>query len=387
MQLTGRVVKSGLGASGAALLLALCGCAGFFVPQNNNGSTTTTNNTGDYVYVANANPSSASVGAFSVSSTGTLTTLSGSPYSLTFIPTALAVSPNNSYLFVGGTTGLYIYSIASNGALTLLSNAGASIPVASIAISPDGNYLFVLQSNVITGTNTSPTSYSVTVDEYSIASTGTLTLVATPAYTTTSGTFTPQQILVSPNGGYVMAALGSVGDIVFTLSSGTLSNTVQVISLSTLSSDNALAFDSTSTHVYVARSGVSGGLVDYSVASGGVLAQVGTTLGPTGNQPVSVVLDSTGSYAYVANRGDGTITALSISSSAAPTALSGPFASGTNPLALGLDNSHKYVLAVSSGGSPDLEVYSVGSSGALTSTATSTTGSDPTLATAIALTH
>ncbi len=392
MEQMGRAVKNWSCVAVAAMLMPmLSGCAGFFVPQNNSGgSGSSTANSGDFVYVANANPSTASVAAFSLSSSGTLTTLSGAPYALTFIPTSLAVSPDNTHLYVGGTTGLYLYDIGTDGSLTAVSNAGSSVPVGSIAISPDGTYLFVLQSNVIIGTTTTPTTYAITVDEYSIASNGLLTLVATPAYSTSSGVFTPQQIRVSPNGGYVMASLGSAGDIVFTLSSGNLSNSdAGHLPGIRISSDNALVFgNSTSGFVYVARSGVSTGLVEYSVASGGVLSQVGNSLGSTGNQPASVALDSTGKFAYVANRGDGTISALSVTTTASPAALSGsPFSSGANPTSLGLDNSGKFLLAVSLGGSPDLEVYSVASGGTLAKVNSAATGTDPVLAVAVALTH
>ena len=372
------------------LSLALTGCAGFFVPVNSSSGSGTTTNTGDYVYVANANPSEASVAGFSIGS-GTLSVVSGSPYSLTFIPTALAVTPNNAYLYVGGTTGLYAYAIGSGGALSLASNSGASIPVASIAISPDGKYLFALQSNVIIGTNVTPTAYSIAIDEYQITpSTGALTLVANPSYTTNSGAFTPQMVRVSPNGGYVVAALGSAGDIVFTLSSGALSSTVQVLAESTVSSDNAIAFDSTSSYLYVARSGSSSGLAAYALSTGGVATQVGSSLGAAGSQPSAVVLDPTGKFAYVANRGDGTLSGFSITAGSVPSPLvTSPYSSGSQATALGVDNSGKYLLVVSSGGSPDLDLYAFSASvnGGLNQQASATTGTDPTLPIAIAPTH
>ncbi len=383
-----QTTKSGVLCGLVTLSLWLTGCSGFFVPQNNSGgSGSTTVNSGDYIYAANANPSEASIAGFGVSSSGTLSALSGSPYTLNFLPTALAVTPSNAYLFVGGTTGLYAYSIGSNGALTLAGNSGASIPVASIAISPDGNYLFALQSNVIVGSNT-PTAYSVTLDEYQIGTGGALTLVANPSYSTTSGTFTPQMVRVSPSGGYVALALGSAGDIVFTFASGTLSNTVQVIPEATISSDNALTFDSTSSYLYIARSGTSSGLAAYAISSTGVLSQVGSTLGAAGSQPSAVVLGPTGKFAYVTNRGDGTISAFSITAGSVPSPLVGsPYASGAQPTALGVDNSGKYLLAVSTGGSPDLDMYALGSTGGLATPTSATTQTDPALAIALALTH
>ena len=47
----------------------------------------------------------------------------------------------------------------------------------------------------------------------------------------------------------------------------------------------------------------------------------------------------------------------------------------------------KYLLAVSTGGSPDLETYTLGSTGGLTAQASATTQTDPSLPIALALTH
>src|ERR1017187_3945920 len=117
-----------LGQAAAAMgiwaLSLTIGCGNFWVYPGslNNG----TSNSGDYVYVANAPTTSGStptLAGFTVG-TGTLTAVSGSPYSLGFVPTAVAVNPANTIVFVAGTNGLFgyinAYSIGSGGALTLL---------------------------------------------------------------------------------------------------------------------------------------------------------------------------------------------------------------------------------------------------------------------------
>jgi hypothetical protein len=51
------------------------------------------------------------------------------------------------------------------------------------------------------------------------------------------------------------------------------------------------------------------------------------------------------------------------------------------------DNSKTYLAVVNEGGNPDLELFTIGSTGALTKLTTATTGTDPTEASSIAATH
>jgi hypothetical protein len=72
------------------------------------------------------------------------------------------------------------------------------------------------------------------------------------------------------------------------------------------------------------------------------------------------------------------------------TAIAGsPFSTGTTPVALAEDKSKGYVAVVNAGGGPDLQVFAISTTtpGALASTATTSTGTDPTQAIAIAATR
>ncbi|HVT98471.1 MAG TPA: beta-propeller fold lactonase family protein, partial [Acidobacteriaceae bacterium] len=103
----------------------------------------------------------------------------------------------------------------------------------------------------------------------------------------------------------------------------------------------------------------------------------------------SVLVDSTGSYVYVANRTAGTISAFLLTNTGALTAVSGsPFATGSLPVALVEDKTKAYIAVVCSGGNSDLQVFSISSTtpGALTSFATAKTGTDPTSASSLAAT-
>src|ERR1035438_264523 len=147
-------------AAAAIGIWALCfttGCGTFFIYTGNlNGGGSTTPGTKEFVYVANA--TTQTLAGFSVG-TGTLTAVSGSPNSLGFVPTALAVNPTNTLLFVGGNNAIYAYAIDSgSGALSAL-NSGSAVGLASAAsmdVSPNGQWLAVLDKN------------NITVDEFQI---------------------------------------------------------------------------------------------------------------------------------------------------------------------------------------------------------------------------
>src|SRR5205085_8765851 len=119
------------------------------------------------------------------------TAISGSPYALTFTPTAAAVNPANTILFVAGANGgvgyIASYSIGSTGALTLLTtnSIGLADPI-SMDVSPDGQWLLGLDGN------------GLTVDEYQInATNGTLTLATGATYVISNATVVPLAINVS----------------------------------------------------------------------------------------------------------------------------------------------------------------------------------------------
>ena len=379
--------KRGAAALGIWTLMLTVGCGTFFVYPGNLPSSSSS--TGDYVYVANATTST--LAGFSVG-TGKLTTVSGSPYALGFVPTAVVVNPANTIVFVAGTNGIFgyinAYSIGSGGALTLLhsNNLGSGSEV-SIDVSPDGNWLVGLDAN-------GPALGEAIVDKYQItASTGQLTLATGGSYTFPTGTATivPSGIKFAPNGNYVFAAVGTAGDLEFTFntSSGALASNQKIVLASGVS-DNALTVSPSSSYLYIARSGTGGGVGVYAIGSNGVLTPVSGSPFSAGSQPFSVVVNSAGTNVYVANQIDSTISGFSVASSGALTFLSGsPYTSGSQVDGLAIDNSKNYLLATARSGSPDLTMYSFDSAaaGKLDSSTSAQTGNDPAGAVAIAATH
>ena len=374
-------------AAAAIGIWALCftaGCGTFFVYTGTlNGGGTTTPGTGDYVYVANA--TTQTLAGFSVG-TGTLTAVSGSPYSLGFVPTALAVNPTNTLLFVGGNNAIYAYAIDSgSGALSAL-NSGSAVGLASAAsmdVSPNGQWLAVLDKN------------NITVDEFQITntSTGALAEVATPNYPVLPGaTVVAQVVKFAPNGNTLFAALGTAGYVAYAFNSatGALSNPVTPQTWTLTTSAQSLAITPDSLYLYLATSGASGGsLTAYSIVSGG-LATLGSPVA-AGSQPVSVVLNKAGTDVYVANQQSSNISGYSINASNGTLMALNPATNSATspPLALAVDNSGTYLLAIANGGNPDLAMYSYDSTttGKLDFSTSAKTGNDPTGPIAVAATH
>jgi 6-phosphogluconolactonase (cycloisomerase 2 family) len=381
------------------------GCAGFFVyPGTTTGGTGTTG-TGDYVYVANA--TTQNVAAFEVG-TGTLTPISGSPFALGYVPTAAVVNPADSVLFVASNSGIYNYSIASTGVLTSL-NSGVTTgleDVVSMAVSPDGQWLFALDG--VAAANV------LTVYEFQISSTGALS-ADTAGGATYTGTYTitaPASPIAAPvpyaltvasvsSGEFVFVALGTGGTLVipFNTSTGVQSATAPLQYApptgSNYYSNDALAVNSSTSVLYVATSNASssaGLITAYTIGSNGTNGTL-TFLasGATANFPTSVVLNSAGTDIYVANTTSDSISGFSttVSGGTLPALTNSPYPFGYAPTGLAVDRSGDYLLAISNTGNPDLTIYSYDATtaGKLDEAASTATGSDPTGAFAIAATH
>jgi 6-phosphogluconolactonase (cycloisomerase 2 family) len=73
-----------------------------------------------------------------------------------------------------------------------------------------------------------------------------------------------------------------------------------------------------------------------------LLSQLGSSIA-AGNQPSAIVADSKYPYLYAANAQDGTVSAYSIGSSGALTSL-GTYSTGIQPVAIGIDPSTYHFL-------------------------------------------
>ncbi len=363
-------MRAGLLGAGLAMgaALGLAGCAGFFVDPNS--TTTATGTSGsDYVYVVNQTTNTLT--GFVVG-TGTLTAISTYTLQTGLNAQSVAVTIPDTFVYVGGSGGIYCYSIGSGGALTQQTTGGVTevANFVSMDVSYDGKWLAALDSDL---------------DELYIFSINTSTGLLTPEGATPlsipgSGTASLRQVRFSPNAAFVVAALGP----------GTVNN----LALAAGYSDNAVAFDKVSGDAYFARGGSTTGtsvIAAYTLSSTGALTAVGTPIA-SGNSPYSLLnvdTSSSGDFLYAANRSDSTISGYSLSSGALTALGSSPYNSGNAVTALVLDKTGAYVIAASSGGSPDVELYALDGTtlGKLDSDAISASGTDPAGSLAIAATH
>jgi len=104
---------------------------------------------------------------------------------------------------------------------------------------------------------------------------------------------------------------------------------------------SAIASDSTNAYVYVTDY-ANANVLGYSIASGGVLSPLSGSPFVAGDQPAALAIESGGKFLYVANSLDSNVTAYSISSGKL-TRL-GAYATGSQPVAIGIDPSTNHFL-------------------------------------------
>src|ERR1700748_3268026 len=108
-------VQLWVAAAVAMVLPVFTGCGGFFPPINGGGGGGG-GSTGNRVYVANQ--TAGSIGGFTIGTTGTLTAVTTSLVTFGYKPLSMVLTPNNSLLYVGAATGVFVFFINSDGSLT-----------------------------------------------------------------------------------------------------------------------------------------------------------------------------------------------------------------------------------------------------------------------------
>ena len=183
---------------------------------------------GNYVYVNNQAAAN-TVSGYSVSATGALSQLAGSPFSTGGVGSnvvcyglnRITLSPINNLLFVANTGDLTITSFQINPATGILARVAGS-PFAtsltldgcqgiSLAATPDGNYLFASSNGQI--------------QAFTIGAGGTLTPLVNPVTGTslTTNCCSPNAgMVISPNGQF-LATSNQTSVSMFTINAGVLS--------------------------------------------------------------------------------------------------------------------------------------------------------------------
>lgn len=361
-------------------VLALSSCGGkFFPPPCRTNCGGGGGNSGDYIYVANSSTNVSSVAGFSIANSA-LNNLNNSPFAIGVPPNALAVTPSNAFLYVGSVTGggIYAYTINADGTLSVANDGSPVVTgVSPMAIKVDPSGKFLLAADL------TPAAYVFSID----ASTGLLT---TQGNAVPLDTGTVSNLYITPNGQFVFVSLGTGGvDILtFNSSSGVLSKLNQRLSPKASSNgDLGLSSDPNSKFLFVTETGINSvRVLNINTTGNATLTELATSPVKTGLGPSQVLVTKDGSYVYVANRTDGTISGFTLAANGALTAISGsPYATGSAPVDLVEDQSHAYIGVACAGGNPDMQVFTIDTTtpGKLDAFASKTTGTDPTLASAI----
>ena len=376
----------------AAVFLA--GCAGFWTLPATPVTTTPTTLSSGVFYVLDQTTKQLAV--YSISS-GTLDQITGSPYSLSATPYCIAVASTGGFLYVGTVNGIYLYTISSDGALTIANNGSPISSDIAAAMQVSGSWLidaFIAASG------------NVQLDAIPIdSSTGLYTGSggAPPLQSFSIANAAVKQMVLSPDGDNLFLALGTGGTIIVpftTASSNPIGSSATTLSvLSSSGSALSVAVDPTERVFYIGETlansnATSGGLRVFNYSSIGsgthhtVPTQItGSPIASGGLSPNAILPISTGDYVYVANGTGDTSSGnvawfpLTATGTTYTIAAGSTISSGIQPTSLAEDGEDNFVLAVSTGGStssgdPDLAAYTM-STGALTSAVTSITGTDP----------
>ena len=130
-----------------------------------------------YLYAAFA--STGQIYAYTISSSGGLTAISGSPYTASFLgglalggvtQSAMITNPTGSLLFISDPIGetIYVFAIGSGGALTAVSGSPFSVPLTDPAFTPMnmatdglGAYLYVVSGATVDHQGTQIAAYVI----------------------------------------------------------------------------------------------------------------------------------------------------------------------------------------------------------------------------------
>lgn len=240
---------------------------------------------GAHLYAANTGANN--VAAFSVTSTGALTTVAGSPFGSTVSsPRGAAVAPDGQHLYVvnGGGNAIAAFEFgASGGILPIAGSPYLSGPaVFGLAMTPDGRYLYATSGSSIYG--------------FAVGSGGVLSALPGPT-------------LATPNAA-------------------------------------ALAVTPDGQRLYVTGVAPTNQLNGFTIGADGALTPIAGLPRASGANPLGIGVTPDGRHLYVTNLGDANVSGFDIGATGAltPTADS-PVTTGSNPadVATTPDGKHLYV--------------------------------------------
>ena len=334
-------------------------------------------NTVDFVYVTSAQAAGSNsygeIDVFEVNlRSGFMRQIPTSPFpSGGRNPVADAVSTDyqNLYVVNHDDNSIVQFAIGTDGKL-YPQNTVNTPGIYPMALAVSGSNLFVLDTYqpLNTCSNTSPCSGSVAVFPIETASGNVLGGELGAPLLNGNLNYWPLNLpgnstnVIKPTGITVLAS----GAFLYVSAYDTTANTGYVFGFSvgsdgTLTALNggapvsagiqpsAITSDPSGSYVYVTDA-TAGKVLGYSIQSTGLLTPMTTGIGagntfPAGTQPSAAVVDPSGSFLYITNFLDATVTAYSIHSGTLTRI--GSYATGLQPVALGIEPAlHKYLYTI-----------------------------------------
>ena len=261
-------------------------------------------------------------------------------------PDGVAITPNGQYVYVAdsnGGVGGNIVSVASISNHSTFKNISVGSGPWGVAITPNGQYVYVANNGGNTVSVISTSSNSVV----SIIPVGT----------------NPKGIAITPNGqyAYVTNSGDGIGTTVSIIS--TVSNSV-IATITVGTAPHGVAIAPNGQYVYVTNIG-SNSVSVISTASNSVVSTI-----PVGSNPDGIATTPNGKYVYVADYGDNSISVISTVSNSVIATI--PVGSDPSGITVTPDGQYVYVTNIYNGvGGNTISVIST-SSNAIVTTITGT---------------
>ncbi len=239
------------------------------------------------------------------------------------------------------TPGIYPLAEAINGTNLYVLDLFQPLPTCSIAAPCSGS---VGVFPITVGTTSPPSDTlgtpiangALTYWPLTLPASPTDVIVPTGISVTPSGSYvyvSTYDSSVTPHVGYVFAFAASSGSGLTPLNGG--------VPFAAGINPSALTSDPSSSYLYVTDKS-SANVLGFTIGSGGLLTTLNGSPFVSGSQPQAIVVDPKYPYLYVANSIDNTVSAYSINNGAL--AAIGTYATGNQPVAIGIDPSLNHFL-------------------------------------------
>jgi 6-phosphogluconolactonase (cycloisomerase 2 family) len=275
----------------------------------------------------------------------------------------------SAYVANSGDNTISQYTMDATGALTpkatptvesIVGQLNAS--PTSVTVDPSGKYAYVANSG------------NEVISQFTIGAGGGLVPMNPATVASGSAGSGPISVTIDPTGTYAYAANSTSNEVAqFTIGAGGKLTPMATATVCLIASPTPptppCATGTSSTHVYVADYfGTT--ISQYTIGSDGSLTAMFTPTVTAGTNPISIAVDLTGRYAYVANFTSANITQFTIAAGALtnPT----PVSTDTHPTSIVVDKNGTYAYVASDNG---VTQYTI-TSGALSTPITTSTGAE-----------